>query len=109
MSEKLREPAAELKNSQPAAELSRKIFIKEVMKMTGGENILECIQCGSCAGGCPTRFVMDLFADADNKNDKSRNEKRGLIQHNYLVLFNLPYLCHSMPKRHQLLFIDDVS
>jgi heterodisulfide reductase subunit C len=29
------------------------------MKMQGGEKILECIQCGSCAGGCPTRHAMD--------------------------------------------------
>jgi heterodisulfide reductase subunit C len=29
------------------------------MKMPGGEKILECIQCGSCAGGCPTMFAMD--------------------------------------------------
>jgi heterodisulfide reductase subunit C len=38
---------------------SRRDFIKEVMKMPGGENILECIQCGSCAGGCPAMFAMD--------------------------------------------------
>ena len=40
-------------------EESRRDFLKEVMKMPGGEKILECIQCGSCAGGCPTRFAMD--------------------------------------------------
>jgi heterodisulfide reductase subunit C len=34
-------------------------FVKEVMKMRGGENILDCIQCGLCAGSCPTRFAMD--------------------------------------------------
>ncbi|UCE96378.1 MAG: 4Fe-4S dicluster domain-containing protein [Candidatus Bathyarchaeota archaeon] len=38
---------------------SMRDFIKEVMKMPGGEKILECIQCGSCAGGCPTIFAMD--------------------------------------------------
>jgi heterodisulfide reductase subunit C len=38
---------------------SRRDFIKEVMKMPGGEKILECIQCGSCAGGCPSMFAMD--------------------------------------------------
>ena len=38
---------------------SRRDFIKEVMKMPGGEKILECIQCGSCAGGCPAMFAMD--------------------------------------------------
>lgn len=34
-------------------------FIKEVMQMPGGEKILDCIQCGLCAGSCPTRFAMD--------------------------------------------------
>lgn len=34
-------------------------FVREVMKMRGGENILDCIQCGLCAGSCPTRFDMD--------------------------------------------------
>ncbi len=38
---------------------SRGDFIKEVRKMPGGENVLECIQCGSCAGGCPSLFAMD--------------------------------------------------
>jgi heterodisulfide reductase subunit C len=52
--------AAEVKTTQPVArEESRRDFLKEVMKMPGGEKILECIQCGSCAGGCPTRFAMD--------------------------------------------------
>lgn len=37
----------------------RSSFVKEVMKMRGGENILDCIQCGLCAGSCPTRFAMD--------------------------------------------------
>lgn len=38
---------------------SRRDFIKEVMKMPGGKNILDCIQCGSCSGGCPSMFAMD--------------------------------------------------
>ena len=38
---------------------SRRNFIKEVMKIPGGERILDCIQCGSCSGGCPTVFAMD--------------------------------------------------
>jgi heterodisulfide reductase subunit C len=38
---------------------SRRNFVKEVMKMDGGEHILDCIQCGLCAGSCPTRFAMD--------------------------------------------------
>lgn len=38
---------------------NRRDFVKEVMKMNGGENILDCIQCGLCAGSCPTRFAMD--------------------------------------------------
>jgi len=38
---------------------TRRDFVKEVTKMPGGEKILECIQCGSCAGGCPAMFAMD--------------------------------------------------
>jgi len=50
----------EPKNDQPAMhEESRKEFLKEIIKMPGGEKIPECIQCGSCAGGCPARFAMD--------------------------------------------------
>ena len=53
-------PTAETKTIQIGARKeSRREFIKDVMKMPGGEKILECIQCGSCAGGCPTMFAMD--------------------------------------------------
>ncbi len=38
---------------------SRSSFVKELLKMPGGENILDCIQCGLCAGSCPTRFAME--------------------------------------------------
>ncbi len=41
------------------AKKTRRDFVKEVMKMDAGENILDCIQCGLCAGTCPTRFAMD--------------------------------------------------
>jgi len=34
-------------------------FIEEVRKTPGGEKILDCIQCGICAGSCHTRFAMD--------------------------------------------------
>ena len=34
-------------------------FIQEVEKLPGGDKVLECIQCGVCAGSCPTRFAMD--------------------------------------------------
>ena len=51
---------AEVKTIQiGVCEESRRDFIKEVMKMPGGEKILQCIQCGSCTGGCPTMFAMD--------------------------------------------------
>ncbi len=38
---------------------TRTDFVKEVMKLPGGDKILDCIQCGLCAGSCPTRFSMD--------------------------------------------------
>ena len=42
-----------------APKKDRRDFIQEVKKLPGGENVLECIQCGLCAGSCPTRFAMD--------------------------------------------------
>ena len=41
------------------SESARQDFVKEVAKMQGGKNILDCIQCGACSGSCPTRFAMD--------------------------------------------------
>jgi len=35
------------------------LFTEKVKKMRGGENILDCIQCGVCAGSCHARFAMD--------------------------------------------------
>jgi len=34
-------------------------FIEEIKKIPGGDNILDCIQCGVCAGSCHARFAMD--------------------------------------------------
>jgi len=34
-------------------------FVEEIKKMLGGEKILDCIQCGVCAGSCHARFAMD--------------------------------------------------
>ena len=34
-------------------------FIEEIRKMPGGDKILDCIQCGVCAGSCHARFAMD--------------------------------------------------
>lgn len=34
-------------------------FVHEVEQLQGGDKILECIQCGLCAGSCPTRYDMD--------------------------------------------------
>ncbi len=34
-------------------------FVKEIAKMRGGENVLDCIQCGVCSGSCHARFAMD--------------------------------------------------
>ncbi len=34
-------------------------FLEELMKTRGGENVLDCIQCGVCAGSCPAAWAMD--------------------------------------------------
>jgi len=44
---------------QITREMSDLSFIEEIKKMPGGGNILDCIQCGICAGSCHARFAMD--------------------------------------------------
>jgi heterodisulfide reductase subunit C len=34
-------------------------FLEEVKKTEAGKKILDCIQCGVCAGSCHARFAMD--------------------------------------------------
>jgi len=34
-------------------------FLEELMRTRGGENVLDCIQCGVCAGSCPVAWAMD--------------------------------------------------
>jgi len=41
------------------AQMTDPTFIEEIKKMPGGEKILDCIQCGVCAGSCHARFAMD--------------------------------------------------
>lgn len=33
-------------------------FIDEMKEIPGGEQIINCIQCGTCSGSCPTGFLM---------------------------------------------------
>ncbi len=42
------------------SEVRDQSFTEEVQKLRGGENILDCIQCGVCSGSCPARFAMDF-------------------------------------------------
>jgi len=41
------------------AQMTDPSFIEEIKKIPGGEKILDCIQCGICAGSCHARFAMD--------------------------------------------------
>ena len=41
------------------SQMMDKSFLADVMKMRGGQNVLDCIQCGICAGSCHARFAMD--------------------------------------------------
>jgi heterodisulfide reductase subunit C len=34
-------------------------FIREIERIPGGERIIDCIQCGTCSGSCPTSSMMD--------------------------------------------------
>jgi len=35
------------------------IFLEDVYNIPEGENIKQCIQCGTCSGSCPTSYAMD--------------------------------------------------
>ena len=34
-------------------------FIEEIKSIPGGEQISDCIQCGTCSGSCPTSYLME--------------------------------------------------
>ena len=34
-------------------------FLDEVRAIPGGEKIVDCIQCGTCSGSCPTSYLME--------------------------------------------------
>jgi heterodisulfide reductase subunit C len=40
--------------------MEAKSFLAEVAATPGGENILSCIQCGVCTGGCPVAEEMEF-------------------------------------------------
>jgi len=39
--------------------IEAKGLLKELLQMPGGEEILKCIQCGTCSGSCPMAPFMD--------------------------------------------------
>jgi len=54
------EKSEETKPAEPTTpKKDRWAFVHEVEKLPGGEYVLDCLQCGLCAGTCPTRFAMD--------------------------------------------------
>ncbi|MEW6457257.1 MAG: 4Fe-4S dicluster domain-containing protein [Acidobacteriota bacterium] len=46
------------RNIKYESELDKE-FIKEVASMYGGEEVYNCIQCGTCSGTCPISLYMD--------------------------------------------------
>jgi heterodisulfide reductase subunit C len=34
-------------------------FLDDIYRLPGGDKIKQCIQCGTCGGGCPTSDLMD--------------------------------------------------
>lgn len=48
-----------MKNHQITDQMTDPTFIEEIKRTPGGERILDCIQCGICAGSCHARFAMD--------------------------------------------------
>ncbi len=47
------------RSHQITHEIADPSFIEEIRKAPGGDKILDCIQCGVCAGSCHARFAMD--------------------------------------------------
>ncbi len=39
--------------------MEAKGLLKELLELPGGDQILKCIQCGTCTGSCPMSDVMD--------------------------------------------------
>ena len=51
-----------MKNNHPrqiTEEVTNAPFLEEIKKTPAGKKILDCIQCGVCAGSCHARFAMD--------------------------------------------------
>ena len=51
-----------MKNDLPCQiteEVTNASFLEEIKKTPAGKKILDCIQCGVCAGSCHARFAMD--------------------------------------------------
>jgi len=42
------------------SQMMDKSFLADIMKMRSGQNVLDCIQCGICAGSCPAAWAMDF-------------------------------------------------
>jgi heterodisulfide reductase subunit C len=48
-----------MKHNHNTVQMTDPTFIEDIKKMPGGDKILDCIQCGVCAGSCHARFAMD--------------------------------------------------
>ncbi len=48
-----------MKHNSISDQIADSTFIEEIKKTHGAGNILDCIQCGICAGSCHARFAMD--------------------------------------------------
>ena len=46
-------------NNNITEKASDPAFLEEMRKTTAGKKMLDCIQCGICAGSCHARFAMD--------------------------------------------------
>lgn len=86
------EASTELKETIRSSRLDRN-FPKEVMKHHGGEKLLLCYLCGSCAGGCPVTTLTTDYNPRQIVRMASLGLKDNVLKSNSLWLCTACFTC----------------
>ncbi len=76
-------------------------FLEEVKKTVAGKKILDCIQCGVCAGLLPRQICHGLRSNADHQDGAVRSERRCAFKLNHMDLCFLLHLHVTLSKRNR--------